>query len=133
MARPQNHSGLPGEFRPLWAGSASKVNQSGRAAPTAWFVVFLGLYQLLFLHPLDVDGQAPLVLIVMNGISSSANHLGHDIFMSFLDGATMIPVDIAAAHVFDTVIYLRTRQCGSPRCMPWATPPTACSGFSCAA
>ena len=57
----------------------------------------------------------------MNGISSSANHLGHDIFMSFVDGSTMtIAVHITICFVFDTVIYLRTRQSGGPRCMPWA-------------
>ena len=117
----QNHSGLPGEFAPVVGGLGIEGNPEWASGSTAWFVVFLGLYQLLFLHHSMSTVRLLSVLIVMNGISSSANHLGHDIFMSFVDGATMqIPVDIAACTVFDTVIYLRTRQCGSPRCMPWA-------------
>ena len=40
---------------------------------------------------------------------------------AFLDGVTMyIAIYLSACLIFDTVIYLRTRQCGSPRCMPWA-------------
>ena len=119
----QNHSGLqlPGELQPIAGNRGIEGNPEWASGSTAWFIVFLGLYQLLFLHHSMSTVRFVSVLFVMNGITSSAVHLGHDIYMGFLDGATMvIAADIVAAIVFDTVIYLRTRQCGSPRCMPWA-------------
>ena len=117
----QDHSGLPGDLPPVVGRLGIEGNPEWANGSTSWFIVFIGLYQLLFLHHSMAEVRLISVLIVMNGISSSAGHLTQDIYMAFLDGATMlIPVDIAACIVFDTVIYLRTRQCGSPRCMPWA-------------
>ena len=97
----QNHSGLPGEFPPVVGTAGIEGHPEWASGATALCFVFVGLYQLLFLHHSMAEVRLISVFIVMNGISSSAGHLTQDIYMAFLDGATMlIPVDIAACIVF---------------------------------
>ena len=56
---------------------------------SAWFIVFIGVYQLvLFRQPL-VSVRYISTMILANGVASFLNHGWHGVFWSFLDSTTM--------------------------------------------
>lgn len=74
---------------------------------TAFAIVLVGLYQLLFFRQPDNGVRYISSLIVMNGVSSFLNHRDHHVFFSYVDGASMIlAVNLAAAIVAQTLISL---------------------------
>ena len=46
----QDHSGLPGDLPPVVGRLGIEGNPEWANGSTSWFIVFIGLYQLLFLH-----------------------------------------------------------------------------------
>ena len=95
-----------------WAGGT--LGAQGKpemvAIVTAFFVVFVGLYELVeFTHPFEALRYVS-VLVVMNGVSAVANHWNHMVYWAFLDGVTMIlAVNLAATFVIETTILLCMR------------------------
>jgi len=74
---------------------------------SAWFISFIGMYELCtFIHPFATVRYLN-VLITINGLSSYMNHMSHQVFWDYMDGSTMIlAVNLAAAFIVETALML---------------------------
>jgi len=99
------------------------------AAATAASIIFLGGYELLTARHSIPVARYLNILILLNGITSMMNHITHNVYFDFWDGASMIlAVNLAAALWFETLVELVwPRWCS---CCVSAGPPlrTVCIG-----